>query len=242
MDWKVVAAAPLVIENQLPVRGTYLIWETPRVCHTACSLATQWNEPFTRMLCGTCQVSYFRHPCTCQQLIFLACTSRTQATGKSIHVIRFTVLQQDGSNMLMRQSGSIESGERVHIYSADMRRTISLQFYPDGYDLVEPQPVLVSEGFSSHQAGVQGRQKLPDKFHVARAGSEPQEIFLDRDIDMEAWQMNDKVGTEWYTADVSLSGQSQQFHNTSVTALNSQLLTVQHQARCISACCDQKTV
>lgn len=32
VDWKVVAAAPLVIENQLPVRGTYLIWETPRVC------------------------------------------------------------------------------------------------------------------------------------------------------------------------------------------------------------------
>ena len=95
--------------------------------------------------------------------------------------------------MLMRQSGAIESGERVHIYSADMRRTISLQFYPDGYDLVEPQPVLVSEGYSSHQAGVQGKQKLPDKFHVARAGSEPQEIFLDRDIDMEAWQMNDKV-------------------------------------------------
>lgn len=98
---------------------------------------------------------------------------------------------------MMRQSGSINSGERVHIYSADMRRTISLQFYPDGYDLVEPQPVLVSEGYSSNQAGVQGRQKLPDKFHVARAGSEPQEIFLDRDIDMEAWQMNDKVRRHW---------------------------------------------
>ncbi len=31
MDWKVVAAAPLVIENQLPIKGTYLIWETPKV-------------------------------------------------------------------------------------------------------------------------------------------------------------------------------------------------------------------
>ena len=29
MDWKVVAAAPLVIENQLP--STYLIWETFKV-------------------------------------------------------------------------------------------------------------------------------------------------------------------------------------------------------------------
>jgi len=31
MDWKVVAAAPLVIENQLPIKGTYLIWDTPKV-------------------------------------------------------------------------------------------------------------------------------------------------------------------------------------------------------------------
>lgn len=43
MDWKVVAAAPLVIENQLPVRGTYLIWETPRVCHEAHILETIYN-------------------------------------------------------------------------------------------------------------------------------------------------------------------------------------------------------
>ncbi|DBA65520.1 TPA: hypothetical protein ACH3X2_003176 [Trebouxia sp. C0005] len=128
MDWKVVAAAPLVVENQLPIKGTYLIWETPK----------------------------------------------------------------DGGNMVMRQSGAINSGQRMHIYSADMRRSICLQFYPDGYDLVEPQPVLVSEGYSSHQAGTQGKQRLPEKFHVARAGSEPQEIFLDRDIDMEAWQMQDK--------------------------------------------------
>ncbi|DBB13383.1 TPA: hypothetical protein ACH3X3_005116 [Trebouxia sp. C0006] len=120
MDWKVVAAAPLVIENQLPIKGTYLIWETPKA------------------------------------------------------------------------EGAIDSGQRVHISSADMRRSISLQFYPDGYDLVEPQPVLVSEGYSSHQAGTHGKQRLPEKFHVARAGSKPQEIFLDRDIDMEAWQMQEK--------------------------------------------------
>ncbi|KAL0043201.1 hypothetical protein WJX82_003394 [Trebouxia sp. C0006] len=128
MDWKVMAAAPLVIENQLPIKGTYLIWETPK----------------------------------------------------------------DGGNMMMRQSGAIDSGQRVHIYSADMRRSISLQFYPDGYDLVEPQPVLVSEGYSSHQAGSQGKQRLPEKFHVAMASSEPQEIFLGRDIDTDAWQMQDK--------------------------------------------------
>ncbi|KAL0023465.1 hypothetical protein WJX79_007519 [Trebouxia sp. C0005] len=41
MDWKVIAAAPLVIENQLPIMGTYLIWETPKM------VATWWagSEP-----------------------------------------------------------------------------------------------------------------------------------------------------------------------------------------------------
>ena len=105
----------------------------------------------------------------------------------------YVVLQEPGSNLVLRQSGHIKSGERVHIYSADMRRTVSLQFYPDSYELVEPQPVLISQGYSSSQAGVQGRQKLPEVFRVQRSGGEPQEIFLDRDIDMEAWQMNDKV-------------------------------------------------
>ena len=160
MDWKVVAAAPLVIENQLPVRSTYLIWETPKVRLDAC--------PQCYVCCLSSSVSHLTH----------------QGGGG--------VVQDDG-NMLMRQSGAIDSGERVHISSADMRRRVSLQFYPDGYDLVEPQPVVVSEGYSSHQAGVQGKQRLPEKFHVARAGGEPQEIFLDRDIDMEAWQMQDKV-------------------------------------------------
>ncbi len=47
MDWKVVAAAPLVIENQLPIKGTYLIWETPKV-----SLAYQ-----AQMDCCMCELA-----------------------------------------------------------------------------------------------------------------------------------------------------------------------------------------
>ena len=39
-----------------------------------------------------------------------------------------------------------------------MHRSISIQFYPDDYNLVEPQPVLVSEGYSSHHAGTQGNE------------------------------------------------------------------------------------
>ena len=73
--------------------------------------------------------------------------------------------------MVMRQSGAIDSGQRVHIYSADMRRSISLQFYPDGYNLVEPQPVVVKEGYYSHQAGTQGKQSLRSSMWLGLAVS-----------------------------------------------------------------------
>ena len=43
MDWKVVAAAPLVIENQLPIKATYLVWETPKVSE-AVLLHTQSHQ------------------------------------------------------------------------------------------------------------------------------------------------------------------------------------------------------
>ena len=30
-DWRIVVAPPLVFQNQLPVRGSFLVWEEPRV-------------------------------------------------------------------------------------------------------------------------------------------------------------------------------------------------------------------
>ena len=30
-DWQLVARPPLVLENQLPVPGTFLVWEQPTV-------------------------------------------------------------------------------------------------------------------------------------------------------------------------------------------------------------------
>ncbi len=40
-----------------------------------------------------------------------------------------------------------------------------------------------------------GRQQLPEKFNVSTGGQLPQEIFLDREIDLDAWMLegNDKV-------------------------------------------------
>ena len=45
------------------------------------------------------------------------------------------------------------------------------------------------------QAGVEGQQKLPDSFQVARAtGSEaPQSVYINRELDLDVWQLADKV-------------------------------------------------
>ncbi len=57
---------------------------------------------------------------------------------------------QDGDNLILRQSGALASGERQHIYAADMRREVSLQFYPDGFEWLDNDPVPLSLGYSSH--------------------------------------------------------------------------------------------
>ena len=57
-------------------------------------------------------------------------------------------------DLVLRQSAIVDSGRHAHIYSADTRRAVSLQFYPDRYDLVEDSPVLISEGYSSHRVSI----------------------------------------------------------------------------------------
>ena len=59
---------------------------------------------------------------------------------------------QEADNLAMRHSQQLDTGKLIQVYSADMRRAVSLQFYPDGYELVEAEPTLISEGYSSHKA------------------------------------------------------------------------------------------
>ena len=58
---------------------------------------------------------------------------------------------------------------------------VRLQYYPDGYEWAEDMPVLISEGYGGHAAGVSGRQTLPGKFNVSR-GQSLQGIYLNRQI------------------------------------------------------------
>lgn len=37
-DWRIVVSAPLVIENTLPISGSYIVWELPGVQRLACGL------------------------------------------------------------------------------------------------------------------------------------------------------------------------------------------------------------
>ncbi|DBA67781.1 TPA: hypothetical protein ACH3X2_001215 [Trebouxia sp. C0005] len=118
MDWKVVIAVRLVIENQLPIKGTYFMWDTPK---------GWWQHGDEAERCH-------RQPAACAHLL--------------------------GRHALQHQPAVLP-----------------------GWLL---QLVLVSESYSSHQAGTQGKQGLPEKFLMARAA-------LNRDIDMEAWQIQNKI-------------------------------------------------
>ena len=50
--------------------------------------------------------------------------------------------------MVLRQSGDAESGDLSHIYAVDTRHVVQLQFYPQGYEWAETEPILISKGFA----------------------------------------------------------------------------------------------
>ncbi len=63
-----------------------------------------------------------------------------------LHTCDFvTAWQQEGAELVLRQSGQVDSGKRVHVYGADMRRRVALQFWPDGYEWAEAEPVVLAE-------------------------------------------------------------------------------------------------
>ena len=51
----------------------------------------------------------------------------------------------------MRQSCDVRQGDSEHVHAADPRHPVHLQFYPDGYEWAEEEPVLVSRGNSDSQ-------------------------------------------------------------------------------------------
>ena len=73
-----------------------------------------------------------------------------------------------------------------------MRRVVSLSFYPQGYEWVDPAPAVVSEG---HSGRGRGKQQLPDRFRLVRPGSSlPVEVFLHRTVELGSWLLGAKVG------------------------------------------------
>lgn len=40
-DWRIVVSPPLILENTLPISGSYIVWERPEVLHTNCSAEAQ---------------------------------------------------------------------------------------------------------------------------------------------------------------------------------------------------------
>ena len=61
---------------------------------------------------------------------------------------------------MLRQSGEVDSGHLEHIYAVDTRHSVRLQFYPDGYEWSDAEPVLISQGFSSSGVSRNSAQDL----------------------------------------------------------------------------------
>jgi vacuolar protein sorting-associated protein 13A/C len=58
-----------------------------------------------------------------------------------------------GRELVGRQTVQVASGATVPIHTADMRRAVSFTFYPEGYEWVEPQPTVLSEGHAGGRGG-----------------------------------------------------------------------------------------
>ena len=99
---------------------------------------------------------------------------------------------QEGAELVQRQGGQMDSGQRVHVYSADMRRRVALQFWPDGYEWAEKEARQRWRTASAAmpQASAQ-RQPLPQSFRV-RHGQSAQGIFMAREI-TNAWALSEKA-------------------------------------------------
>lgn len=77
-----------------------------------------------------------------------------------------------GAAVALRQCGQVGAGGTIALYAADVRQQVSLQFLPRGYEWAQKGNAVLSLGYSSHNAGVSGHQKLPAAMLVANANTQ----------------------------------------------------------------------
>lgn len=210
-DWRLVVAPALVLENLLPIRGTFLVWEKPQACpsylnspqpacsmqhsalHTcthervSCVSVTDHDVPLGKTLSRpSCSLAsrYSRLQVLASWLLrppvqgwrwptlALAPHQHTQlpachtSAGVPHHLSRLPhasaaqltgqCWQQGSRNLVLRQSGQVESGAQARIYAAGVQNPVSLQFYPDGYDWAEAEPIALWHGTRSDQVQPSG--------------------------------------------------------------------------------------
>lgn len=145
-DWRVVVSAPLRITNQLPVGGSLLVWELQPgagrelVGRQTVQVASGATVPIHTGVAGT---DWGRVAAVARGL--QACAPC--AVGPLVLVHAGTVLTAivRGCSSVPFHAGrsSAPSGSPI---AADMRQAVSFTFYPEGYEWVEPQPTVLSEG------------------------------------------------------------------------------------------------
>jgi hypothetical protein len=82
-----------------------------------------------------------------------------------------------------RQSGMVEAGGTIAVYSADVRRQTGLMFVPRGYQWHTKYPLVLSFGYSSHSAGVGTPKMMPSTFALSNANTKvPLLVHVEREL------------------------------------------------------------
>ena len=127
-DWRVVVAPPLAVVNQLPLSGSLLVWEQ----HEVRTWATR------RRACVPPPSAARRRLDVCPLLL---------SAEPPPPAFSFPHAQRT-KTLVDRQTVEIACGGYMPIHTADMRRAVSFTFYPEGYDWVESNPTIITEGFA----------------------------------------------------------------------------------------------
>ena len=97
----------------------------------------------------------------------------------------------DGGRPTRAAAGRAPRGGSTPVLTADPRAELGLTLDPDGYEWAQVAPVTLAAGVAADDAGVARPADLPSRLRVRRPGAAPVDLLLTRDIDADAWALDD---------------------------------------------------
>lgn len=174
-----VVSAPLRLTNQLPVGGSLLVWEQQPgagrelVGRQTVQVASGATVPIHT---GGAGQTFDRWGCSGGKR-YAGMRALCGGTTRPMHaeIVHDCIVR--GCSSVPFHAGLSSAPDFPT--AADMRQAVSFTFYPEGYEWVEPQPTVLSEGHAGGHIGWAGVQCVLRGFALrARRWVEPQPTVL----------------------------------------------------------------